>query len=322
MADYDIVAAGFSAILGGSKVAITDEIQEQDANVISIHDVFQMTYVSIPFETREQRGKLFNISVKGLTGSLLTLQVAESSTIGEVMAAVEDQQGIPIKIQRLIYSGKQLREMETMKSARIVPESVLYQILRLTGGGGQELGIKLPKWELAPRYDYDFTNEFDDGKRYMRGKFEYQRPYGWYRIALKVLGDPKYGGDSWLGPDGIRTDSSADEWPVSYHGTNMNSTKLIVKEGYKAGPRQLYGKGVYSSPSLSMVKEHYAQTYESKGNKWKIALQNRVNPNSDHLKIISSSDTNVGADYWVSPKHDPKSGVYDVRPYGVVICKI
>ena len=318
--DTDLLAAGFSAILG-VEVVITDDVQGAGAGVlqaISIHDVFHMTYVPIPLENVNP-GELFEIYVKTLTGSRITLQVAESFTIADVKAAVEVQEDIPARNQKLVFSGKTLNEEESLKSAGIPPGGTIFLIILLRGGAAE---IRLPKSELAPDFDYDFTKETDDGARYMRGKFEYKRPYGWYRYALKVLGNPNYGGDSWLGPGGIRTQSSAEEWPVSYHGTYMDSAKKIVKEGYKAGPRAVFGKGVYSSPSLSMVKTCYAQTFDSKGSSWKIALQNRVNPESDHLDIIPAEKTGMGADYWVSTKHDPKNGVFDVRPYGVVICKL
>ena len=323
MADFrtDLLAAGFSAILGQKEVVITDDTRGAGVRVTSIHDVFDMTYVPIPPPALETvQGELFKIHVKTLTGSEITLQVAESFTIADVKAMLEVKAGTPARQQRLIFCGKQLMDETTLKNAIVTPGSTIFQVLRLTGGGTAE--IRLPKSELAPNFDYDFTNVLDDGTRYMRGKFEYRRPYGWYRYALKVLGNPNYGGDSWLGPGGIRTQSSAEEWPVSYHGTYMDSTKMIVKDGYKAGPRALFGKGVYTSSSLSMVKEYYAQTFECKGSKWKIALQNRVNPNSDHLKIIPAEKTGMGADYWVSTKHDPMNGVFDVRPYGVVICKV
>ena len=147
----------------------------------------------------------------------------------------------------------------------------------------------------------------------MRGGFEYKRPYGWNRIAIKVLG--KYSDDVWLGSDGIRTNQSPGEWPVSYHGTNMTNAKVIVNEGYKAGPRDKFGKGIYSSPSLEMVDMMYAQEFTHEGEKYKIALQNRVNPDQSngHLKIIPASQTGVGADYWLSPER------CDVRPYGILI---
>ena len=41
--------------------------------------------------------------------------------------------------------------------------------------------------ELDPAFDYDFNSVEDDGRRYMRGGFQYKRHYGWKRIAIKVL---------------------------------------------------------------------------------------------------------------------------------------
>ena len=99
---------------------------------------------------------------------------------------------------------------------------------------------------LDPQYDYDFTNVEDDGKIYMRGGHQYHRPYGWNRIALKVHG--KYSeGDEWLGPNGIRTKQTPNEWAVSYHGTKAEHVPSIIKEGFKAGPRAKFGPGIYAA---------------------------------------------------------------------------
>ena len=164
-----------------------------------------------------------------------------------------------------------------------------------------------------------FTKERDDGKKYMRGSHEYHRPYGWYRYAIKVHGDPKYGDNRWLGSKGLRTYSSDEEWPVSYHGTPMENAKLILMEGFKPGNGNAYGVGVYSSPSLTMIEKSYAKEFESRGKSYKIAFQNRVNPAGDHLKIVQANETGVDAEYWISHKQNPKKGVYDIRPYGIVI---
>ena len=324
MAEYhiDLLTAGFSAILGQKEVVITDDEQGtdvQDKLNSSIHNVFAMTYVPFPQALENVNPEeLFEIHVHTLSSKITLEDVAQTVTIKDVKAMLEIKGGIPVDQQRLIYSGRELRDDTTLLENAITPGDTIFQVLRLRGGGCAE--IKLPKSELAPSFNYDFTKETDDGTRYMRGKFEYRRPYGWYRYALKVLGNPNYGGDSWLGPDGMRTQSSAEEWPVSYHGTCMESAKKIAEEGYKVGSRALFGSGVYTSPNLSMVKEYYAQTFEYNGSKWKIALQNRVNP--DSLKIIPAEKTGVGAEYWVSTKHDPINSVFDVRPYGVVICKV
>ena len=165
------------------------------------------------------------------------------------------------------------------------PRSNIYVAPRLKGGGGP---LTVSTDELAPEFDYDFTYAKDDGKQYMRGGFVYQRPYGWKR-----------------------------EWPVSYHGMDMSSAENIVKEGYKAGPGAKYGPGIYTSPSLEMVRRRYANPFDHDGKRHKIAFQNRVNPDRNgHLKIISASQTEVGADYWLSPNED------DVRPYGLLVREV
>ena len=101
---------------------------------------------------------------------------------------------------------------------------------------------------------------------------------------------------------------------MSYHGTDRDSAEKIVEEGYKIGPRALYGPGIYTSPSLEIVERLYAVEFTHDGKRCKIALQNRVNPN--HLKIISASQTGVGAEYWRSPNKD------DVRPYGFLVREV
>ena len=105
----------------------------------------------------------------------------------------------------------------------------------------------------------------------MRGEFEYKRPYGWMRYAIRVLG--KYENDDWLGPVGNRTSQASGEWPVSYFGTDISSAEKIVKEGYKVGPRAKFGKGIYTSPSLEMIERLYAQEFPYDGG---IKLLNRI----------------------------------------------
>ena len=165
---------------------------------------------------------------------------------------------------------------------------------------------------LDRQYDYDFTNVKDDGKIYMRGGHQYHRPYGWYRIALKVHG--KYPeGDEWLGPNDIRTEEAPNEWAVSYHGTKFEHVGKIFKEGLKPGPRAKFGPGIYSSPSPQIIEALYAQEFEYNGQYYKIAFQNRVNPH--RVKIIPASETNVGAEYWIAQEGE-------IRPYGVIIKEI
>lgn len=331
MSNLELLSAGFSAILG------TDVVPQKSGGQYSINDLFGDTYsimkpVELVARQVEDEKRLmlempkvvaikgfatsFEVYVIGSTGRTLTYQVTGEETVKQLMAKIEEREGIPGNKMRLIHGNIQLESHRTLNEYGIQRESTIHMVLRLTGGGPGGV-CSFNTDELDPGFDYDFSNAKDDGKRYMRGGFQYKRPYGWKRIAIKVVG--KYDDDTWLGPNGIRTEEAPGEWPVSYHGTNMKSAKMILKEGYKAGPRQLYGRGIYTSPSLEMVERLYAKEFTFEGKNYKIALQNRVNPNqkNGHLKIIPASQTSVGADYWLSP-----GGTADVRPYGILIREV
>ena len=310
MSNLELLSAGFSAILG------TEVVPQKTGGRFSIHDLFSQTYVMRPPASVSPSEDAFDVNVAGLTGKMERIQITGKHTIEELKAAIETKQDIPMDKIRLVYSGKQLENHKTLNDYEIQPESTIFIVIRLTGGGMPNHGFNTD--ELDPGFDYDFTNVKDDGKAFMRGGFEYKRPYGWKRFAIKVVG--RYGDDRWLGPNGIRTEEGPGEWPVSYHGTNMTSAKMILKAEYKPGPRALYGKGIYTSPSLEMVERLYAQEFTHKGKTYKMVLQNRVNPDqrNGHLEIIRSSQTGVGADYWLSPAH----GAVDVRPYGILIREV
>ncbi|XP_071376790.1 uncharacterized protein [Centroberyx affinis] len=82
------------------------------------------------------------------------------------------------------------------------------------------------------KYDYDFTH-LKDTKTYYRGGEVYERPCGWTRFAMKVLG--KYSdGNTWLGNSSRSTRSVSGEWPVSYHGTSQDGAEGITKGHYQS----------------------------------------------------------------------------------------
>lgn len=309
MSKLGLLSAGFSAILDREVV-----LQEGGAT-FSIHDVFKQTYVMKPPGYRPPSPtpvhNKFPIFVRGLFGfdATLTLQVTEEHSVLQMKLQIQEKVEIALTQFDLIFGNKRLDDDRTVRDYGLQPRSTIYLALRLKGGGGP---LTVSTDELAPQFDYDLTNAKDDGEQYMRGGFEYKRPYGWKRYAVRVL--KRYENNDWLGPDGIRTSQANGEWPVSYHGTNRNSAEKIAEEGYKVGPRAMYGEGIYTSPSLEMVERLYAKEFSYAGKTYKIALQNRVNPDRNgHLKIVSASQTGVGADYWVSPNED------DVRPYGILV---
>ena len=198
-----LLSAGFSAILGREVL-----LQEGEATY-SIHDVFKQTYVMKPPGYRPPSPKpvhlvqrRFQIFVRGNFGFgySLTLQVTEEHSVLQMKLQIQEKVDIAPEQFDLIFGNKRLDNDRTVKDYRLQPRSTIYFALRLRGGEGP---LIVSTDELAPEFDYDFTYAKDDGEQYMRGGFEYKRPYGWMRFAVRVLG--RYENDDWLGPDGIRT---------------------------------------------------------------------------------------------------------------------
>ncbi|TRZ01021.1 hypothetical protein DNTS_016667 [Danionella cerebrum] len=185
-----------------------------------------------------------------------------------------------------------------------------------------------------PCYDFDFRNVMDTKEECQRGNEPYHRPYGWMRFALKVKN--KYAdGNTWLGSCGWRNHSVSGEWPVSCHGTSLEGAQGISTSYYRAGPRDRFGRGIYSTPDLAVAIEYTKDkqfTSEMNGKTYKVILQNRINPLerviiSERFDYVKNSYPEN--QYWlvevpegISDEEERRIVENAIRPYGVLIKEI
>lgn len=311
----DLLASAFSSTLS-STVVTYDEYKKDEAKSyfqpLDIEQLFNLGRVSgnfgdKPADSVSPGDDFVPVFVKTLTGMEYTIYITGDETVETFKARVEDKTGTPLDQQRLIFTSQQLEDHKAISDYGIERSSTIHLVIKLPGG--EAPCFYIDDSLLDPAYDYDFTRQRDDGTKFYRGGYEYHRPYGWKRYALKVLG--KYENDRWLGKQGIRADSSEGEWPVSYHGTGVNESGNIAQEGFdmSKGKRFLFGRGIYSTPSIEVAAK-YAQKFTHKGTNYQIVFQHRVNPAD--LKVIDASATG-GGEYWVQPHPE------FMRPYGICI---
>lgn len=153
----------------------------------------------------------------------------------------------------------------------------------------------------------------------------YERPYGWFRIALNI--DGKYPEDGWL------TIGDPREWAVAYHGTRVENLESIVRyslqpggtNGVRVANGSVYGPGIYLTPDHNVAAQ-FSPPFHQDDDLYQVCLF------LDSVFILAQVVIQVR----VKPGHgDPTRGyvVHSannwlakdpaiVRPYGVLIRQI
>ncbi|KAL0190162.1 hypothetical protein M9458_012860, partial [Cirrhinus mrigala] len=236
--------------------------------------------------------------------------------------------GVKVKLQSQISDYEIAWELDVMSLPAVallgqLPNSGLKTstsplISQSTASALRKELFVIPDEFFDSRYDFDFTNMSNCNDGCVRGGEPYLRPYGWMRFALKVLN--KYpDGNAWLGPDGWRSRSVPGEWPVSYHGTGLQGAEGIIKSYYQAGNGKACGRGIYSTPNIT-VANLYAETKkftsQKNGKTYKVILQNRINP----------AKRTVHGNSWLVPVPEGTSAEQEriivessIRPYGLLL---
>ena len=74
------------------------------------------------------------IFVKDLDGTTLTFNVTSATTTEELKSLIFDKKNYPIIQQRIVYSGKELIDGQTLEDKNISNQSTLHMVIRLRGG--------------------------------------------------------------------------------------------------------------------------------------------------------------------------------------------
>ena len=255
-ANVAIIASGLQQVLE-IPISLDEDFQGRYLDLQQLH-CYSLTRKLTPQTSLRARScnnfpRQLTVFVKFLIGKTHVINVNTNDFVEDLKQSIEDREAIPVTQIRLIRHGREMLDGRNLSDYNIRKDDEIRLVLRLRGG--EQTYSLLPEKLLDPPYDFVYPGIGQDSRSFSRGNRSFTRPYGWKKIALKVLGE--YENDEWLGVSrGDEIDSADKEWPVSYHGTQKEFAEPIAEEGYALEKSKLflYGRGIYSSPDPQVAE--------------------------------------------------------------------
>jgi hypothetical protein len=109
--------------------------QELFLNSTMLNDDLDVNAYSIVEDTTVIVGeKIFQVSVKRLSGHHVLLPVIRHDTILDLEQRLDDRTGIPVREQMLIVSGRQLTAHDDPLSDHVQRDATIHLVLKMRGG--------------------------------------------------------------------------------------------------------------------------------------------------------------------------------------------
>lgn len=102
------------------------------------------------------------IFVKTLAGKTITLDVQKQATVEALKKQIQEKEKIPIGLQRLIFSGKQLEDGHLLNDYNIQKEATLELVGRLRGGQQLTFYVKFKKMFVVSVKESDTIEKLKD----------------------------------------------------------------------------------------------------------------------------------------------------------------